>query len=251
MEEAFGDDLDAVRAAVDLHADSGADPVPMLERAARMLERRGDAHAAGRAASAGAKLSGWLVGGLPLISLPLLPMARAPLLDEIGRAVLFLGLALTTTGMFWLARLVPAARPSDDPVALFADHVAAALSAGASLSQALEIASRHAPGPLRPLLNEARARVRLGQEWAAALEAVEPGSFGGLVAALRRAERLGSPPIASLGAFAEARRAAADRAFEREVRRAPVLMVLPLVLCVLPAFGLLAIVPFLRGIAFS
>jgi hypothetical protein len=72
-----------------------------------------------------------------------------------------------------------------------------------------------------------------------------------LVAAIARAEGHGLSPEASLRRFAAARRVMATRSFERDVRRAPVLMVLPLVLCVLPAFGLLAVGPFLRSITFG
>ena len=244
----FGDDTDALRAALDLHAELGADPIPMLERAAEMVRRRADSDAAGRAAAAGAKLSGWMVGGLPLVSLPLLPMARAPLLDPAGLSLLFLGLSLTSVGMFWMSRLVPSARPADEPTALFADHVAASLHAGASLGTALDVVSRHPPETLRSALARARRRVRLGESWPGALAATDREAFAGLVATLQRAQRLGASPSSALEAFARSRRAVAARAFEREVRRAPVLMVLPLVLCVLPAFGLLALVPFLRGL---
>ena len=39
--------------------------------------------------------------------------------------------------------------------------------------------------------------------------------------------------------------------FEAEMRKAPVRMVLPLTLCILPSFGFLPLAPFLRGIAMS
>lgn len=250
-EDPLGEDLAALQAALALHTDVGANPVPMIERAAELLRRRADSQAAGRAAASGARLSGWMVGGLPLVSLPLLPMAKAPLLDPAGLAVLFFGVALTAGGMFWMARLVPRARPADEPLALFADHVAAGLRAGASLFAALEVAARHAPATLGEQLGRARRRTNLGQPWSAALKEADPQMLGALAMTLQRAERLGSPLVPALEAFAETVRVDAQRAFEREVRRAPVLMVLPLVLCVLPAFGLLAIVPFLRGIAFA
>jgi Flp pilus assembly protein TadB len=240
----MGEDIVSLKAVIDLHSEVGADPIPMLERVAMTIARRADSESAGRAASAGAKLSGAIVGGLPLVSLPLLPMAHAPLLDAAGLALLFFGLVLTCAGMLWMWRLVPAAGPGDDPLVLLADHVAAALAAGASLSTALDAATRRAPGTLA----SAGRRARLGQPWPEALMAVAPEGSQALVTALRRAERLGVPPARTLAEFADARRAAASRAFERTVRRAPVLMVLPLVLCVLPAFGLLAVLPFLRGI---
>jgi pilus assembly protein TadC len=192
-----------------------------------------------------------MVGGLPLVAIPLVPLGRAPLFDGPGMLLSILGLMLTTGGMVWMLRLVPRPPDGDEPVALFLDHVAASLRAGAPLASALEVACGVTSGELRELLARARRQAALGRTWPDALEAVGLGGSDGVGSALRRAERLGTPPAAALEAIAEGRRRAAMHDFERRVRRAPVLMVLPLVLCVLPAFGLLAIVPFLRGIAFT
>ena len=246
----LGEDASILLAAIVLHEEFGANPVPLLMTGAVMAERRADADAAGRAAIAGAKLSGWMVGGLPLVSLPLLPVSRAPLLDRPGLTFLLLGLVLTAAGMTWMARLVPDAGPSVDAFALFADHVAGALDAGAAPPMALRVACEAAPAAVRPRLLRACRRVLLGESWPEALVASAP-ELSGVADALRRSDRLGSPLVKELQAYAEARRALAERTFERTVRRAPVLMVLPLVLCVLPAFGLLAIVPFLRGISIA
>ena len=251
MRSFVGHDADGVASAFALHASLGIDPVPLLLRAAELARRRAEFEATGRAAVAGAKLSGGLVGGLPLVALPLVPMARAPLFDAAGAAILFFGLVLTAAGMYWMLKLVPRVDPRDEPVALFLDHVVAALRAGSPLDVAMNVTSATAPPPVRTRLGIARRRTILGQTWADALEDVDPTGWGSVAAALRRAERLGTPPAPSLEACARMRRAAAAVEFERELRRAPVLMVLPLVLCVLPAFGLLAIVPFLRGLAFA
>jgi tight adherence protein B len=247
----LGEDLDALRAAIELHDVAGADPVPMIDRAASVIGRRADEAAAGKAATSGAKLSGWMVGGLPLVSLPLLPLAGAPILDRPGVSLMFVGLALTVGGMAWMARLVPAARTSDDPPALFADHLAAAIGAGASVPLALELCCGCAPLEIRTELSRALRRVKLGDAWADALRRSEDACLRELAVVVDRSESLGVSPVDSLEAFASKRRAAVAHAFERKLRRAPVLMVLPLVLCVLPAFGLLAVVPFLRGITFA
>ena len=247
----FGDDIDVVRAAVELNEVAGVDPIPLLVRAATLTRARAEADATGKAAAAGARLSGGMVGGLPLVALPLLPMAHAPILDPPGSALLVLGLILTAAGMVWIHRLVPRAHPDDEPVAAFLDHVVAALRAGAPLGIAFDVTFRLAPRSLQAELAVVRGRTDLGQPLADALEAEDGPAFGAVAAVLRRAERLGTPPASALEVLAETRRTAARHAFEREVRRAPILMVVPLVLCVLPAFGLLAIVPFLRGIAFG
>ena len=58
----------------------------------------------------------------------------------------------------------------------------------------------------------------------------------------------GIPTAASLRrAAAELRRTRAQ-AFQREVERAPVKMIVPLVCCILPSFVLVAIVPLMRGL---
>lgn len=247
----LGDDLDVVVTALHLNEATGADPVPLLARAATQIRGRLHAQASGRAAAAGAKLSGWIVGGLPLVSLPLVPLAHAPLTDRAGLALLTLGLAATGLGAWWMSRLIPQLPTTDDPIALYADHVAAALAGGAPLEVALAEVAHCAPAPIRAPLAEAHRRTMLGLSWPDALETICDGRFRSLAACLRRADQLGVPPGEGAASFARSRREACAREFERELRRAPVLMVLPLVLCVLPAFVLLAIVPFLRGLAFA
>lgn len=249
--EVLADDVQAVLAAIELGARSGVDPVPLLRRAASLARSREESTAAGRAASAGAKLSGWMVGGLPLVAVPLVPMGRAPIFDTAGLILLFLGITLTITGMVWMFRLVPRSPSTDEPIALFFDHVAAGLRSGAPLTTALDVTCAVAANELREPLARARRQAALGRAWPDALHCVDPDGLGDVRTALGRAQRLGTPPAAALEALAEGRRAAARHDFERRVRRAPVLMVLPLVLCVLPAFGFLAIVPFIRGIAFG
>jgi Flp pilus assembly protein TadB len=248
--DALGDDLDAVRVALQLHERTGANPIPLIRRAAMLSRSRAESDASGRAAAAGAKLSGWMVGGLPLVALPLVPLGRAPMFDPAGLVLLFLGLSLTVGGMVWMLRLVPRVPTSDDPVAAFLDHVVAALCAGVPLAAALELTCELARGDLYESLARARRQAALGRAWPDALLTADP-SLSDACAALHRAERFGTPPGPTLEAVAEVRRAEARQEFERRVKRAPVLMVVPLVLCVLPAFGLLAVVPFLRGVAFG
>jgi pilus assembly protein TadC len=54
--------------------------------------------------------------------------------------------------------------------------------------------------------------------------------------------------VARLRALATALRDERTRACEIEARRAPVMLVLPLTLCFLPAFGLIMAVPLLGGL---
>jgi pilus assembly protein TadC len=68
-----------------------------------------------------------------------------------------------------------------------------------------------------------------------------------LVDALLADVRYGAPLAASLERLADQQRIEQRFALEARVRRAPVTMLLPLTLCVLPAFVLLAIVPLVVG----
>ena len=66
-----------------------------------------------------------------------------------------------------------------------------------------------------------------------------------LASALRGAARYGAPLGASLERVAVDARILRRRRAEEDARRLPVQLLFPLVLCVLPAFGLLAVVPLL------
>jgi len=68
-----------------------------------------------------------------------------------------------------------------------------------------------------------------------------------LAAALVDAERYGSPVGAALDRLATEARDHARRRAEERARRIPVLLLFPLVLCILPAFGLLTVAPLLAG----
>ena len=94
------------------------------------------------------------------------------------------------------------------------------------------------------------ARVDQGEPIAGALRwyGAHLGTAGGdLSAVLIAAERDGAPLVAGLERAADATRRAERRALERRARRLPVTMLLPLVLCVLPAFVILTLVPLLVG----
>lgn len=87
-----------------------------------------------------------------------------------------------------------------------------------------------------------------GTSLSVALEAVadeigEPGRP--LVAALLASERWGVAIGDSLVRLADEQRSSQRRAAEAAARRLPVLLLFPLVFCVLPAFGLLTVVPVL------
>lgn len=128
--------------------------------------------------------------------------------------------------------------------------LALVVSAGVPARRAMAIAAPRCASPHREAWIDVIARVEAGQAFPDALETLS-ASLGGpvrpMVNALLAAERDGvalAPALDRCGVEAHRRRRV--RA-EEAARRVPVLMLFPLVCCVLPAFGLLTIVPLLVG----
>jgi tight adherence protein C len=130
------------------------------------------------------------------------------------------------------------------------DLFALAVGAGRNVALALAAVASRAPPAWQPALLAAAGRVssggRLGDALAgltAALgEAARP-----LATALAASARYGTPLLPALERIAIDARSERRRRAEEAARRLPVTLLFPLVLCVLPAFGLLTLAPALAG----
>ena len=125
-----------------------------------------------------------------------------------------------------------------------------AVRAGATPSAALPLVAPNAPAPLRPALAEVDHRLRRGQRLADALPALVEllGTDATVfVDALATADRYGLPLAPVLDRLADDIRAERRRGAERQARTLPVKLAFPLVICTLPSFVLLAIVPAVLG----
>jgi tight adherence protein B len=156
--------------------------------------------------------------------------------------------------MGWVARRRAharrlAVRSDAAPAAL--DLLGAALLAGLNPHKAVIRVAERAPEALQEDLSLAAAVLRLGGTPAAALRAAADRSgldeLRAAAAALEAAERWGAPPAEALAARAEALRSRARLNAEAEAGRAAVRLAFPLVLCFLPAFVLLTVVPTIVG----
>ncbi|HEX3211103.1 MAG TPA: type II secretion system F family protein [Actinomycetota bacterium] len=131
------------------------------------------------------------------------------------------------------------------------DLLGAALRAGLNPHKAVLRVAERAPDALRGDLSLAADVLRLGGSPAAALRAAADRSgldeLRAAAAALEVAERWGAPPAEALAARAEALRTRARLNAEAEAGRAAVRLAFPLVLCFLPAFVLLTVVPTVAG----
>ena len=144
-----------------------------------------------------------------------------------------------------MTKLLPSP-PRPDLAAQVAGSLGAVLRGGAAPSQALTLMSqRDSTGPLKTALT----RVKLGLSWEEALEASDEPGLKELGRTLLESRESGGPIAARLHAFAAERERATTLRFEAEARRAPVRMVVPLTVCLLPAFLLLGAGPLIRGLS--
>ena len=240
--------VSALRTVVNVHLHVGGDVSRMIDAVADGLARRADALDASGAAAAGMRLSARMVAALPLVFMPLTGLSGAPITDSVGVTLFVIGLLLCALGLWWMNRLAPAP-PARDGIAWLADILSGALRGGNGLHRTLDVLADRAPPDIGPSLARAGRIVALGATWGDGLRRTGCGSLTSLAVALDRGRSLGVPIADSLATFACRRDEAAANSFEAEVRKAPVRMVLPLTLCILPAFGLLALAPFLRGLA--
>lgn len=142
-----------------------------------------------------------------------------------------------------------AARTAADPapdLATCADVMVVAALAGHGPLGAIEAAAEASGGPVGAALTRALAEHRRGADLSVALDTVVDRAgpqVHALVAAVRSALAEGTPLAPSLHRLADAERLRTRRRIETRVRRLPVLLLLPLVTLVLPAFVLVTLVP--------
>lgn len=131
------------------------------------------------------------------------------------------------------------------------DLLAVCLDSGLPLRGAVEAVAEPLGGPLGNLLGELAAKVWLGvdeaQAWAE-LAGTEP-SLGVLGREVARALDSGMALSGTLRALGSDARSDAAAAAEVRARRVGVRSVVPLMVCFLPAFMLLGVVPIIGGVA--
>ena len=157
------------------------------------------------------------------------------------------------------ASMAPIARHRSEALALdgarrqstpeLVDLFRLAVGAGLSIHQVVEVVQPLAPPVFAPALLEVRRRVSLGQRLGDALDVFD--EFGDpvrpLVAALRSSAFDGVALSPALERVADDARLQRRRWAEINARRLPVQLLFPLIVCILPAFGLLAIVPLIMS----
>jgi len=140
-------------------------------------------------------------------------------------------------------RTIDAARRQNLPELV--DLFRLAVGAGHSVHQAIGIVTPRAPDAYSTTMQEISRRVSLGQRLGDAFDAFD--ELGDVVRplamALRSAAFDGVPLAPALDRVANDARLQRRRWAEANARRLPVQLLFPLLVCILPAFGLLAIAP--------
>lgn len=130
------------------------------------------------------------------------------------------------------------------------DLLTVAVAGGLTVSLAVGAVARRVPGVVAEAFDRCGEQAALGRRLADELEAV-PDALGDatrpLVRALVAAERYGTPIVDALARVSADVRIERRRRAEIEARRLPIKLLFPLVVCVLPAFVLLTVVPVLAG----
>jgi tight adherence protein C len=125
------------------------------------------------------------------------------------------------------------------------DLLAVAVGAGCTPYLAVEVAARWGPAVLAAQLDGVRQACELGAAFKDALDdlATTSPALRPLVDGLLASDRYGAPVGEALARLATEQRAAVRRRAEARARTVPVRLLFPLVFLVLPAFGLLTVVP--------
>lgn len=243
IEVAWGTDGRSLSSCFLTSMESGGDLAAMLDDLAASIDGTSGRKRNARAASAGASLSGRLILVVPIVLLVAGAMTRGGI-DAGDSSGVFLGAVLGGLGSFWIVRLTPKPPPDDD-LAAACDVMRRALVAGVSVRGALSAAAAQGPDGTRAALERAGAMIDLGFT---PRRALERAGLPELSDRLGDAFTLGVPLSDSLHSLARLRRAEASLEFETRLRRAPVLMALPLSLCLLPSFFLIGFAPLLKAL---
>lgn len=137
------------------------------------------------------------------------------------------------------------ARAIERSLPLALDVLTVASRAGYTTRLALRATARWSPEQLREVLMSVERQCQLGAGLASALDdlAAREPALAPAASALAVTERSGAPTAELLARLAGEARAGFRRRAEAHARRVPVRLLFPLVFLVLPAFGLLTVVP--------
>lgn len=216
----------AARAALQVAQRAGAGMAGAIESTAAAARERAALRRTLQTAMAGPVSTARMVVLLPLLG-PLLAFAlgmnpiEALTSGPLGPAAVLIGALLMIAAWLWSRRIITAGSITDGAAGLELELLGIALGGGMSLEAA------------RALVADALSAAEL-----------EPAPEAVVDEITTLAQRAGVPVRGLLESEARARRHAAGQEAERRAAKAAVALTIPLGVCVLPAFVLLGVVPF-------
>ncbi|HWC15320.1 MAG TPA: type II secretion system F family protein [Actinomycetota bacterium] len=218
-----------------------------VSRVASIIEERSEMADDARGAAVAARTSTRMLAIFAVAFATLLPSWRSA-----PPPAIVLSLAVATVlgwaGMRWVTALSPRPPQRDHPVAAFADALGAALNAGLDIERGLA-AVRSGDEVVDADIARALRRRRMGAGWRDSFtEAADP-SLRRLAPVIDAGVRSGAALHDDLAVFARRARYDARCEFELRAKKAPIMLVLPLTLCFLPAFAIAILVPLLGGLS--
>ena len=226
--------------AIEAHAMHGGSLGATLRSIVSVLREREQMTHESRVASASSTLSGRLMGGLAILCAVGLVMRARSMTGTMIMAML-VAAGLVCIGVRWSRSLMPKPPRADRPAAAKADLLAGLLDAGLQVPGALELACGG---------EDTSARlVRLGMTWTEAIERSPDVEMKQIATVLRRCSSTGAPVSEALRLLATNIRAMQRREAEIAAKRAPIMLVLPLTLCFLPAFALVLVAPMIGAMS--
>lgn len=252
-----------IAAAWQVASDAGAPLAPALTRLSGSLRTLADLDRRSSVALAAPVATARLVSALPVAGILFgIVLGFDPLGVLVGTlpgvACLVAGSILVLCARQWNRRLVAAARPASRTPGLVLDLMAIAVSGGAPMRRAGELVAgacrqcgidegvdgpgRDGPGRNGPGRDEKGRRVA-GER--------DRGEHGRVARILRLSARAGVPAATLLRSAAEESRRIAAVEGERRVAALGVRLMLPLGLCILPAFMLVGVLPLIVSVISS
>lgn len=241
-----GDAWRGLAAAWAVSSSAGAPVGPALRSFAEVLRDIDRTAHAVEVALAGPVVSARIVLALPLVAVVLGLVLGFDVLGVLfgtpaGLVCLLVGTVLTVLGGLWVRRLTARARMADAAPGLRAELVAIAMSGGSSAARAVDLVDRSLD---RVGLSEATTGDDVGGR------GPSDGSTG-VERILRLSRRAGVPAGDLLRSSAQAERARAATAGAARAARLGSLLLLPLGVCILPAFLVLGVVPMVLSLLSS
>ncbi len=166
-------------------------------------------------------------------------------------AVVLVALVSAAAGLSWWRRrrlrvAIRDSRGLEPGLDFTIDLIAVVLGSGGTVRQAVEVVARSGPpavrGEFQAILDRSAAGVLLADAIAAGSAGLGP-AFHPLIGALNASERDGAPITIVLQYLADEAEQARRWRAESLAKRAPVAMLAPMVLCLLPAVVVGAVIP--------